>query len=195
MTANVLIVDDEVALSGFLKEVIEADGYVVRLASTLEAARRQLLEASPDVVLVNALLPDGNGHALCQDLRARPETSRLPLVFMSAMSRPVDIEKAMALGADAFLGKPFLARDLSRTLSRVTGRVTGPAGRDRRVTKDGNPATSPPSGDAPRPSANVGRMERLSLRLRIFLFFALIAARDPRGAPVRGDLCRQRRGG
>jgi YesN/AraC family two-component response regulator len=41
------------------------------------------------------------------------------------MSRPVDIEKAMALGADAFLGKPFLARDLSRTLSRVTGRVTG----------------------------------------------------------------------
>jgi DNA-binding response OmpR family regulator len=124
MTANVLIVDDEVALSGFLKEVIEADGYVVRLASTLEAARRQLLEASPDVVLVNALLPDGNGHALCQDLRARPETSRLPLVFMSAMSRPVDIEKAMALGADAFLGKPFLARDLSRTLSRVTGRVT-----------------------------------------------------------------------
>ena len=122
MTANVLIVDDEAALAGFLKEVIEADGYVVRLASSLEEARRQLAHERPDVVLVDAALPDGNGYALCQDLRGRIETARLPLVFMSAMSRPVDVEKALALGADAFLGKPFLAGDLARTLGRLTGR-------------------------------------------------------------------------
>ena len=122
MTANVLIVDDEAALAGFLKEVIEADGYVVRLASSLEEARRQLAHECPDVVLVDAALPDGNGYALCQDLRGRIETARLPLVFMSAMSRPVDVEKALALGADAFLGKPFLAGDLARTLGRLTGR-------------------------------------------------------------------------
>ncbi|MAA99534.1 MAG: response regulator [Stappia sp.] len=124
MTANVLIVDDEAALAGFLKEVIEADGYAVHLAASLEEAHRRLAEARPDVMLVDAALPDGNGYALCQDVRGRSETARLPLVFMSAMSRPVDIEKALALGADAFLGKPFLAGDLTRTLARLTGRDT-----------------------------------------------------------------------
>lgn len=122
MTATVLIVDDETALAGFLKEMIEDDGYAVRMAGSIEEARRRLAEAGADILLVDTALPDGKGYALCQDLRAAPATRDLPLVLMSAASRPVDVEKGLALGADAFLAKPFSAEDLSRTLARLTAR-------------------------------------------------------------------------
>ncbi|MHC5655571.1 response regulator transcription factor [Stappia sp.] len=121
MTQTVLIVDDETDLTGFLRDVIEDDGYSVRMAGTVEAARRAIADAAPDLLLIDAALPDGKGYALCQELRAAEATRNMPMILMSAASRPVDEEKGLALGADAFLGKPFSADALTGTVGRLLG--------------------------------------------------------------------------
>lgn len=122
MTANVLIVDDEAAITGFLKELIEEDGYRVATVADARSARAALAAGTPDIVLLDAVLPDGHGHALCQDIRADRATRHVPVIMMSACSRPVDVEKGLALGADAYLGKPFSASQLMTTVTRLLER-------------------------------------------------------------------------
>ncbi|GGE99523.1 response regulator [Stappia taiwanensis] len=129
MTARVLIVDDAITLTGFLKDLIEQDGYLVDTADTAGTARAALSAHPPDIVLLDAELPDGTGYALCQSMRGDPLSREIPVVMMSACSRAVDIEKGQALGADAHLAKPFTASELMSVVARLLTETPGLAGR------------------------------------------------------------------
>jgi two-component system KDP operon response regulator KdpE len=111
MTAKtrVLVVDDEAAILRFLKPALEANGYEMTSAGTVAEALRLIAAESPDVVLLDLGLPDGDGKDVIR--RAR-EWSDLPIVVLSAREREIEKIEALDLGADDYVNKPFNVGEL-----------------------------------------------------------------------------------
>src|SRR5690242_17200760 len=99
--------------SGF--EVVEApDGF-----AALQAARQQ----PPDLVLLDVRMPHLSGLEVCRELRAGPLTVRVPIIILTARSRPQDLEQAYAAGATGYIVKPFSPRDLVLQVEAALARV------------------------------------------------------------------------
>ena len=110
---NVLIVEDELAISRFLRTALEADGLRVYEAGTLQ---RGLLEAAtrkPDLVILDLGLPDGDGLDFIRDVR---QWSQMPIIVLSARVEEDDKIAALDAGADDYLSKPFGIGELQARL-------------------------------------------------------------------------------
>jgi len=101
---QVLVVDDEAAILRFLKPALEANGYEMTSTSTLADATKRIAAESPDIVLLDLGLPDGDGKDVIK--RAR-EWSDVPIIVLSARERETEKIEAFDLGADDYVNKPF----------------------------------------------------------------------------------------
>ncbi|TSE34279.1 response regulator transcription factor [Tepidimonas charontis] len=131
-TATILIVDDDVRLAAMLGEYLaQQAGWRIAHASTLQQGQRMLQTAAlPDALVLDLMLPDGDGLDLCRTLRAQPRTRGLPLLMLTARGEPADRVVGLELGADDYLAKPFEARELLarlRALLRRAHAATQPA--------------------------------------------------------------------
>ena len=113
---RLLLIDDDARLSEMVGEYLRHGGFVVDVAPTLAAGRQRLEEASYDALLLDLMLPDGDGLDLTRELRASARTRRLPLLMLTARGEPLDRIVGLEIGADDYLGKPFEPREL---LARV----------------------------------------------------------------------------
>ncbi|CAK0762470.1 Transcriptional regulatory protein WalR [Gammaproteobacteria bacterium] len=111
---KVLIVEDDSAMRECLRHNLEAEGYQALLASGTREARRQIREGRPDLILLDLMLPDGDGINLCRTLRE--EGLRQPVIMLSARGEEVDKVLGLEVGADDYVVKPFGLREL---LARV----------------------------------------------------------------------------
>ena len=84
MNARILIVEDEEPLTMLLRYNLEAEGYDVETASRGDEADTRLKESSPDLIVLDWMLPGLSGIELCRRLRARPETRQLPIIMLTA---------------------------------------------------------------------------------------------------------------
>lgn len=109
---RILIVDDEPNIVLALEYLLKREGYAVASAGDGEAALRAIEEGAPDLVLLDVMLPKLNGFEVCRRVRADPRHARTRVVMLSAKGREVEIAKGLALGADAYVTKPFSTRDL-----------------------------------------------------------------------------------
>jgi two-component system KDP operon response regulator KdpE len=111
MTAKtrVLVVDDEAAILRFLKPALEANDYEMTSAGTVAEALKRIAAESPDMVLLDLGLPDGDGKDVIR--RAR-EWSDLPIIVLSAREREIEKIEALDLGADDYVNKPFNVGEL-----------------------------------------------------------------------------------
>ncbi len=123
MPVRLLMIDDDTRLAAMVGEYLRAAGFVVEVAGTLAAGRDRLLThgapASPeafDALVLDLMLPDGDGLDLCRELRAESRTRQLPLLMLTARGEPMDRIVGLELGADDYLPKPFEPREL---LARV----------------------------------------------------------------------------
>src|SRR6266699_3160857 len=107
MKANILIVEDEEALALLLRYNLEAEGYGVETVARGDEADLLLKERSPDLVILDWMLPGLSGIELCRRLRARPETKRLPIIMLTARGEESERVRGLATGADDYLVKPF----------------------------------------------------------------------------------------
>lgn len=128
MSARILIVEDEDALTLLLRYNLEAEGYAVDAATRGDEAELRLREAPPDLVLLDWMLPGLSGIELCRRIRARRETERLPVIMLTARGEEGDRVRGLATGADDYVVKPFSVPELVarvRALLRRThpGRV------------------------------------------------------------------------
>lgn len=112
MSASVLVVDDEEPLRLALEYLMRRAGHRVATAATGEAALEMVRREHPDLVLLDVELPGRSGYEVCQSIRHDPGVADTLILMLSARSAEVDVAKGLALGADAFLGKPFSASDL-----------------------------------------------------------------------------------
>jgi two-component system KDP operon response regulator KdpE len=108
-----LVVDDEPAILRFLKPALEANDYSVTSAGTLAEALKRIAGETPDVVVLDLGLPDGDGKELIQQVR---QWSNVPIVVLSARDREAEKIEALDLGADDFVNKPFGVGELMARL-------------------------------------------------------------------------------
>jgi DNA-binding response OmpR family regulator len=113
---RLLLVDDDARLAAMLGDYLRGHGYEVDVAGTLAAGRGQLQRAPYDLLLLDLMLPDGDGLDLTRELRADGATRHLPLLMLTARGEPMDRVVGLEIGADDYLPKPFEPREL---LARV----------------------------------------------------------------------------
>ena len=125
MARSVLVVDDEPNIVVSLEYLLRRAGYDVRVARDGQEALRTVAEKMPDLILLDAMMPVRDGYDVCQTLRADPAMKNVRILMLTAKSRDVDQEKALALGADDYVTKPFSTRELVEHVRRILGAPSG----------------------------------------------------------------------
>ncbi|WP_295641654.1 response regulator transcription factor [uncultured Methylibium sp.] len=116
MSARLLLIDDDARLTAMLGDYLRQAGYEVDTAGSLAEGRDRIERSLYDALVLDLMLPDGDGLDLTRDLRASPRTRSLPLLMLTARGEPMDRIVGLELGADDYLPKPFEPREL---LARV----------------------------------------------------------------------------
>jgi class 3 adenylate cyclase len=114
--ARILVVDDIPANIKVLKGILEFNGYEVVPASSGKEAIQKVYTSNVDLVLLDVMMPDMSGYEVCKTLRATAMTEILPVVMVTALDAPDERMRALEVGADDFLSKPFNQTEL---LARV----------------------------------------------------------------------------
>jgi DNA-binding response OmpR family regulator len=120
MAARILIVDDEPNIVVSLEFLLRQKGYETRVARDGEEALAAVESFRPDLVLLDVNVPRRDGFEVCQKLRADGWTE-LKIVMLTAKGRDIEIEKGLALGADAYVTKPFSTRELVARVAAMLG--------------------------------------------------------------------------
>ena len=118
MTASILIADDEPNIVLSLEFVLQEEGYRVRVARDGQEVLDALAAELPDLLLLDVMLPRISGYDLCQRIRAEPAWRALRVVMLSAKGREAEVAKGLALGADAYVTKPFAIKELLAEVAR-----------------------------------------------------------------------------
>lgn len=116
---KILIVDDEPNIVISLEFLMEQSGYEVAIARNGEEALEKIAAFEPDLVLLDIMLPLLNGFEVCQRIRENPQWNRTKVIMLSAKGREIDVRKGIALGADAYVTKPFSTKDLIAQVQRL----------------------------------------------------------------------------
>ncbi len=112
MSKKVLIADDEPNIVISLEFLLQREGYEVFVAGDGEVALQMIAEHVPDLVLLDLMMPKRNGYEVCQQIRANSAWKDMKVIMLTAKGREIEIAKGMALGADAYVTKPFSTKDL-----------------------------------------------------------------------------------
>ena len=107
--SKILLVEDDAALGAALEFSLVDEGFEIRRAVDLQAARSLFQEGGYSVVLLDVNLPDGSGYDFCKELRA---VSSVPVIFLTALDEEVNIVMGLELGANDYITKPFGVREL-----------------------------------------------------------------------------------
>lgn len=121
MKPTILVVDDEPSIVLSLQVLLQRAGFDVRVARNGEEAIQSVESFTPDLILLDAMMPKRDGFDVCQTLRANSDWKSLPIIMLTAKSRDVERQKGMALGATDYITKPFSTRDLLATVRRHLG--------------------------------------------------------------------------
>jgi DNA-binding response OmpR family regulator len=130
MTPRVLLVDDDTRLASMVSDYLGRAGFDVETAATLAGGRDLLSAHSYDALVLDLMLPDGDGLELCRELRSASRTRQLPLLMLTARGEPMDRIVGLELGADDYLPKPFEPRELLARVKALLRRASPTASGD-----------------------------------------------------------------
>ncbi|XXF80759.1 response regulator [Myxococcaceae bacterium GXIMD 01537] len=119
---RVLVVDDDAKIASICREVLESLGFEVLVAGSLEEARAALRERRPDVMLLDVTLPDGDGFGFIEEIKAERASGHISVIFVSARTETSTKVRALKLGGDDYLTKPFDALELGARVESVLRR-------------------------------------------------------------------------
>ena len=122
MSAPVLLIDDDIRLCDLLKTYLTGHGFHVSVANTVKDGLRQLRSQDYDLVLLDIMLPDGEGLDVCKKIRS---DSSIPVIMLTARGADEDKIIGLELGADDYLAKPFNPRELVARMKAVLRRKGG----------------------------------------------------------------------
>jgi two-component system phosphate regulon response regulator OmpR len=128
MNERLLLIDDDARLSTMVGDYLRGHGFEVDCAGSLAAGRERLQRGSYDALLLDLMLPDGDGLELTRELRADARLRRLPLLMLTARGEPMDRIVGLELGADDYLPKPFEPRELLARVKALLRRALPDAG-------------------------------------------------------------------
>jgi DNA-binding response OmpR family regulator len=123
MSTRILVVEDEADIARLIKHTLErSSGWRVDIVGRGDDALDAVLAEAPDLIVLDINLPVVNGFDLCRMLRARPRTSAVPIIMLTARGAETDRVSGLDLGADDYMTKPFSARELAARVRAVLRR-------------------------------------------------------------------------
>lgn len=122
MANKILVVDDDLNICELLKLYLENDGYVVFTANDGQEAVEMFQNKTPDLVLLDIMLPKKDGWQVCREIR---KTSSAPIIILTAKGETFDKVLGLELGADDYVVKPFDAKEVMARVKAVLRRTTG----------------------------------------------------------------------
>lgn len=117
---RVLVVDDEPNIVMSLEFILQQSGFETAVARDGDEALEQVERFRPDLVLLDVMMPRRDGYEVCQTLRAAGRRD-LKIVMLTAKGRDTEVAKGLAVGADAYVTKPFSTRDLVTQVRALLG--------------------------------------------------------------------------
>lgn len=124
MTHRILIADDEPNILVSLEYLLQREGFAVTLARDGQEAVEAILRDPPDLVLLDVMMPRKTGLEVCQQVRAEARLQTVRIVLLTAKGRDTDVAKGLALGANAYITKPFSTKDLVARIRSLLGEAT-----------------------------------------------------------------------
>ena len=128
MAQEILIVDDEPSVVVAIQFLMEQQGYRVMIAERGEDALDLIYQYKPDLVLLDIMLPGIDGYEVCEIVRLNPKYRKIKIIFLTAKGREEEIAKGLALGADAYIIKPFSDIELVATVKEILEKTYEEAG-------------------------------------------------------------------
>ncbi|WP_289043453.1 response regulator [uncultured Aliiroseovarius sp.] len=119
MTRQVLIIEDEPNIVEAISFILSRDGWAVATHTDGKTAVDAVLNAVPDVLVLDVMLPGRSGYDILQELRGHDLTRRLPVLMLTARGQRTDREQAARLGVNCFMTKPFSNADVIRSLNEL----------------------------------------------------------------------------
>jgi DNA-binding response OmpR family regulator len=118
----VLAADDDKLIRDLIQFRLERSGYEVVTAVDGEEALRCARERPPDVAVLDVMMPKLNGYEVIRRLRAEDETSRVPVILLTARNQEADVAQGFDVGADDYITKPFSPQELRARVQSILGR-------------------------------------------------------------------------
>ncbi|MDI3543615.1 MAG: two-component system, OmpR family, response regulator ResD [Candidatus Atribacteria bacterium] len=126
--ASILVVEDEESVRELLRLYLEKEGFKVELAADGEEALDKMSRASPDLILLDLMLPKKDGWEVCREIR---KTSYVPIIMLTARGEEFDKVLGLELGADDYIAKPFSPREVVARIKAVLRRANASLGGGR----------------------------------------------------------------
>jgi two-component system, OmpR family, alkaline phosphatase synthesis response regulator PhoP len=120
--ARILVVDDEEDILEVVRFNLAKEGYAVTCASSGEEALKEIRAHTPDVVVLDLMLPGLDGMDVCRKVKAAPETAHVPVIMLTAKTEEADMVAGLEIGADDYVTKPFSPRVLLARVKAVLRR-------------------------------------------------------------------------
>ena len=121
MNKKVLIADDEQNIVISLEFLMKREGFEVVVANDGEEAIRRIRDDQPDLVLLDVMMPKKSGFEVCQEIKADPALAAVRILMLTAKGRDTEVAKGLALGADAYMTKPFSTKELVEKVRSMLG--------------------------------------------------------------------------
>jgi DNA-binding response OmpR family regulator len=121
MGKRILIADDEPNIVVSLEFLMRQRGYEVRSVGNGEDALAAVAEFGPDLVLLDVMMPRMSGYEVCQKVRENAAWQGVRIIMLSAKGRDIEVSKGLAVGADAYVTKPFSTKDLLARVGELLG--------------------------------------------------------------------------
>ena len=121
MAHKILIVDDEPNIVISLEFLMKKEGFEVAIANDGEEAMAKVAAFNPDLLLLDVMMPKKSGFEVCEALRADPGRAGLLIVMLTAKGRDTEVAKGLAIGADAYVTKPFSTKELVAKVKAMLG--------------------------------------------------------------------------
>jgi twitching motility two-component system response regulator PilH len=117
--STVLVVEDSVTQREMITDLLKGSGLTVTVASDGVEALEQIQSRSPDLVVLDIVMPRMNGYEVCRQIKANPKTQNIPVVMCSSKGEEFDRYWGMRQGADAYIAKPFQPTELVGTVKQL----------------------------------------------------------------------------
>ncbi|MEG1059885.1 MAG: response regulator transcription factor [Clostridia bacterium] len=131
---NVLMIEDDSTIAFGVKYALEQEGFNIDICKDLESGRNSINNKEHNIILLDVMLPDGNGYEFCKEIRQTIDT---PIIFLTACDEEVNIVTGLDIGGDDYITKPFRVRELISRMNAVLRR-RGNTNENKKVIKFGD---------------------------------------------------------
>lgn len=116
---KILVVDDDPYILMSLEFLMKKSGYEVMIARNGTEALELVRSQEPALVLLDVMMPDVDGYAICESIKGDPALAHIIVVFVSAKTKPADVQKGLSLGAARYISKPFSTKDVMQQVAAL----------------------------------------------------------------------------